>query len=367
MSDRKDPPGRRPTAFRLDGQTATPEPRQAHPTEAVRTPRALSDLSLLTLEPDEAIERETALAEAALEERPARRFSFGKLFIGALGALVSLAVGLAIDSLVRDLFAREDWLGWLGVGLASLLAVGALGIAARESIGMLRLAAVDRERRAALAAYEADSTAEAKIVVAGLVSLLSGKAETAEGRRRLAALSDDVIDGRDMIAVAERELLGPLDIKARALVLDSAKRVSVVTAVSPKAIVDVAFVLFQTVRLIRQMSELYGARPGTLGLIKLTRNVVGHLAVTGSISIGDNILGQVVGHGLAARLSARLGEGVVNGLLTARIGLAAMDLCRPLPFLQARRPRIGDFASDLATLNGDAKQAQRAAPTTTLP
>ncbi|BDA85090.1 UPF0283 membrane protein [Aureimonas sp. SA4125] len=365
MSDRSDPPIRRPAAFRLDAKSPPSEPAPTAEAEAVRTPRAVSDLSLLTIEPDEAIEREAALVEIDLGERPTRRFSFFKLFLAALGALVSLAIGLAVDALIRDLFARGDWLGWVGLALAVLLVIGALGITARETIGMLRLAAVDRERKAALAAYERDSASEAKIVVAGLVSLLSGKAETAEGRRRLAALSEDVIDGRDMIAVAERELLGPLDVKARALVLAASKRVSVVTAVSPKAIVDVAFVLFQTVRLIRQMSELYGARPGTLGLIKLTRNVLGHLAVTGSISIGDSVVGQVVGHGLAARLSARLGEGVVNGLLTARIGLAAMDLCRPLPFLKAQRPRIADFVGDLASLDGVAKRARPVPPATT--
>jgi putative membrane protein len=219
----------------------------------------------------------------------------------------------------------------------------------------MRLAAVDRERRAARKAYDLDSEVEAKLVVAGLKTLVAGKPETAEGRARLDAMADDVIDGRDRIALAERELLVPLDAKARALILESAKRVSVVTAVSPKAIVDISYVLFETVRLIRRMSELYGARPGTIGLIRLTRDVVAHLAVTGSIAIGDNIVGQVVGHGLAARLSARLGEGVVNGLLTARVGLAAMDLCRPLPFLRVRRPRIGDFVGDLMRLAQEEK------------
>ena len=35
--------------------------------------------------------------------------------------------------------------------------VGALGVAPREAIGLMRLAAVDRERQAGRAAYEADS------------------------------------------------------------------------------------------------------------------------------------------------------------------------------------------------------------------
>ncbi len=74
-----------------------------------------------------------------------------------------------------------------------------------------------------------------------------------------------------------------------------------------------------------------------------------HLAVTGAVSAGDSLIQQVVGHGLAARLSARLGEGVVNGLMTARIGISAMDLCRPMPFRALQRPGIGSFIRNIAS------------------
>ncbi len=56
---------------------------------------------------------------------------------------------------------------------------------------------------------------------------------------------------------------------------------------------------------------------------------------------------QIVGHGLAARLSAKLGEGVVNGMMTARIGMAAMETARPLPFSALKRPGMGDFLAAL--------------------
>lgn len=35
------------------------------------------------------------------------------------------------------------------------------------------------------------------------------------------------------------------------------------------------------------------------------------------------------------------------GLLTARLGLKAMELCRPLPWLPGEKPRLGEFRREL--------------------
>jgi putative membrane protein len=37
----------------------------------------------------------------------------------------------------------------------------------------------------------------------------------------------------------------------------------------------------------------------------------------------------------------------MNGAFTGRIGIAAIDLCRPLPFIEAERPRLRDFIAEL--------------------
>ena len=101
-----------------------------------------------------------------------------------------------------------------------------------------------------------------------------------------------------------------LDAEARRLIGDATRRVSLVTAISPAAVIDLGVVLFTQLSLIRQIATLYGGRPGLLGLLRLSRLVIAHLAVTGSIAIGDDLIQQMIGHSLAARLSTRLGEGV---------------------------------------------------------
>jgi putative membrane protein len=150
-----------------------------------------------------------------------------------------------------------------------------------------------------------------------------------------------------MIRLAERELMTPLDQEARRLVSSAAQRVSIVTAVSPGAVIDMLFVFAAALRLVRQLARLYGGRPGTLGMIRLMRHVVAHLALTGGMAASDSLIQQMLGHGITAKLSAKLGEGLLNGLLTARLGLAAIDVTRPLPFAALPRPALSDLAKDL--------------------
>ncbi len=72
-----------------------------------------------------------------------------------------------------------------------------------------------------------------------------------------------------------------------------------------------------------------------------------HLTVTGGMAVGESVMQQVLGLGIAARVSAKLGEGVLNGLMTARFGLAALNVCRPLPFVREAPPRLADVAGEL--------------------
>ncbi len=300
--------------------------------------------------PDAAVVVEEA-AEA--EDLPAplpvvrRRFSWSRLFFSAVAGILSLAVGLWLDRLVRDLFSRDDWLGWLAIALIALAVLAVVAIAAREIAGLIWLRRIDRLRRRADIAAARDDRPEAEAVVDDLVKLYADRPDLAPGRRATEARAGDVIDGRDRLVLAEADLIAPLDAAARRLVSDAAARVSVVTAVSPRAAIDVIFVVVATLGLIRRLAAIYGGRPGFMGLARLTRLVLTHLAVTGSIAVGDGLAQQLIGHGLAAKLSARLGEGVINGLLTARVGIAAIDVCRPLPFLERRRPQLSEIMAGI--------------------
>jgi putative membrane protein len=139
------------------------------------------------------------------------------------------------------------------------------------------------------------------------LALYVGRPDLARARQAVADHLPHLFDGDAMIALAERSLMAPLDIRAKALTAASARRVALVTAVSPRALVDIAFVIYESVRLAGAIAALYGARPGLFGFWRLTGAVLAHLAVTGGLVLTDGIVEQLVGQGIAAKLSARLG------------------------------------------------------------
>jgi putative membrane protein len=258
-----------------------------------------------------------------------------------------LALGIAVTSFLEELFARTPALGTVGLGLAALAALALLALFVREIFGLIRLGTIESLRHRALKTIKSDDRDEGRSVVTGLLSLTRRMPQLARARHRLETHLTDIIDGRDRVQLAERELMEPLDTEARRLVLAAAKRVSLVTAVSPRAAIDMLFVLINALALIRKLSVLYGGRPGTIGVLRLFRQVISHLAMTGGVAVTDSLLQQIIGHGVAARLSARLGEGMLNGILTARLGILTIDVTRPLPFAALPRPALNDLVGIL--------------------
>ena len=96
--------------------------------------------------------------------------------------------------------------------------------------------------------------------------------------------------------------------------------------------------------------ELYDGRAGWVGSWRLLRAVAAHLAATGAVSATDDLLGPLVGGGVLGKLSRRFGEATVNAALTARVGVAAIEVCRPLPFTARPAPKARKIV--LAALQG---------------
>ncbi|WP_439139059.1 YcjF family protein [Roseicyclus sp.] len=281
--------------------------------------------------------RAMLLAARLAGRRPSR---LTRLFWSAATGLIALMAGIAAWDFVTGLLAARPALGWLVTGLAGLLMVSFGGLALREALAFRRFGRLDQLRGAADAALAAGDLAAARHLVGQLDALYRGRAELAGARAELAQRRDEIFDAAALLALAETRLLAPLDAAARLEVEATARHVATVTALVPIALADMLAALTGNIRMIRRIAEIYGGRSGPLGTWRLTRAVLTHLVATGAVAIGDDLIGSVAGGSVLSKISRRFGEGVVNGALTARVGVAAMEVCRPLPFGPGQRPGV---------------------------
>jgi len=295
-----------------------------------------------------------------LASKPKRRRNWPmRLAIASGGLLISLGLVLTAERLINDLFARFTWLGWTGTVILAVFALVLTLLAGREIAALGRLRKLDRLRVAAAETLVSDHASDARKITHELQSLYTARPDLARARAEWDETTTSLFDGSDIIKAAEGALMKPLDARAVALTAAASRRVAIVTAISPRALVDLAFVAYESFKLARNIAELYGAKPGLFGSWRLVGAILAHLAVTGGVALGDSVIQQLVGHGLAAKVSARLGEGLVNGLMTVRVGIAAMRVTRPLPFAALKQPVVIDFMSDLAKIGKSADKSAR--------
>jgi len=281
----------------------------------------------------------TALQTAArVVARPPSRLS--RWFWGVLLALIGFLISVAAWDIVTGLLARNPVLGGIALALVGLFSLILLIIAIREWAAFARLARIDGIKLAADAALVADDLGAAHRVSDRLAQLYAGRAECDWGLQRLAERKGDAFDADALLSLAETEVMTPLDTAARSEVESAARQVATVTAIVPLAFADVIVALTANLRMIRRIAEIYGGRSGALGSWRLTRSVLTHLVATGAVAVGDDLIGSIAGGGVLSKISRRFGEGVINGALTARVGVAAIEVCRPLPFNAQPRPSV---------------------------
>ncbi|MDE0969050.1 MAG: TIGR01620 family protein [Octadecabacter sp.] len=261
-------------------------------------------------------------------------------FWGLLFSLIGLLISVAAWDFVIGLLYRSPILGWVAVGLTGLFCGVLLLISLREMAAFGQLRRVNRIQTGAAEALINHNLTRALEVTGQITALYQSRDDTRWGREVFADKRSDMFDADALLGLAENTILAPLDARARLEVEAAARQVATITAIVPLALADVLTALTANMRMIRRIAEIYEGRSGTLGTWRLARQVLSHLVTTGAIAVGDDLIGSVVGGGLLSKVSRRFGEGVINGALTARVGVAAMEVCRPLAFAAERKPLV---------------------------
>ncbi|MGI3168704.1 YcjF family protein [Pseudooceanicola sp. C21-150M6] len=277
------------------------------------------------------------VAATLAARRPSR---LARWFWRLLTALLGVVISALAWQFVTSLIASTPWLGWAVAALIAAFVAVALAIVVKELAAFSRLERMDRLHHLAEEVLASGELKQARDFAGRLEAVYRGREDLRWQRARFAERRDEQFDAGALMALAEAELVAPLDAAALREVEAAARQVATVTALLPLAFADVVAALTSNIRMIRRIAEVYGGRSGTLGSLRLLRAVMTHLVATGAVAVGDDLVGSVLGGHMLARLSRRFGEGVVNGALTARVGVAAMEVCRPMPFGEGRRPRV---------------------------
>ncbi len=286
-------------------------------------------------------------------ERP--RFRVGRWLAGAIAALVLVALGFDTADLLGRAFATSAALGVLVAALVAVAGAAALLLLLGELRSLRRLRRIEAlrgeaGRLSAEATGGAAAPGEADRFAGALTRLYEGRPDLAPALERVRDHVTDAHDDAEILRLLDREVLAPLDRRAYQMVLRAARDTAVATALSPAAILDFAVVLWRNLKLVREIAAAYGARPGYVGSLKLLRRMLANIAVAGVAESAHHVAVEALGGSLAAAVSTRMGQGVINGLLTARVGITAMHLCRPIAFGPANRPSLGRIRRELLSL-----------------
>ncbi|PNH96677.1 YcjF family protein [Vibrio diazotrophicus] len=281
--------------------------------------------------------------EQIIRPKRGRRWLASGLLVG-FGGLVTWQ---AIDSVIQAV-QTSDWLslGWTGF-IATLASLG-LGAIGRElwKLRKLRNHFSTQEQAEALMTKDVVGQGEAfceSLAKQGGVMPTSPAYERWKNSVSDSHSDAEILDMYDAMVVSEQ------DKKATQLVSKFSTEAAALVAISPLAIADMLLVAWRNFTMIDQLAQLYGVELGYWSRLKLFKSVLVNMAAAGASELVIDASMDLLSMDLAGKVSARAGQGIGVGILTARLGLKAMTLLRPLPWHKDRAVKLSAIRKQIVT------------------
>lgn len=152
---------------------------------------------------------------------------------------------------------------------------------------------------------------------------------------------------QELLQLFNHVVLQPLDKRAEQQIQKFASEAALMVALSPLALVDMALVFWRGLRLLNELNALYGLQLGYWARIRLIKMLMHNLIWVGATELVTDLSATALSAELTGKLSARAAQGVSAGILTARLGLTAQQLVRPLP-LPNKASLLSTFSKGIA-------------------
>ncbi|HCH1192691.1 TPA: TIGR01620 family protein [Vibrio parahaemolyticus] len=285
---------------------------------------------------EDRIETEQELQlEHVIRPRPGRKW----FATGVFATFAGLVGWQAVDSVVTAV-QTADWLalGWAGfITAVASLGLGAIGKELWKLRKLRNHFSIQEE--AELLVYS-DSVGKGKVFCEKVAEQSGVLAENPGFDRWQNSINPahsdaEILDMYDSMVVSQQDKL------ATKVVSQHATESAALVAVSPLAAVDMLLVAWRNFKMIDNLSQVYGVELGYASRIKLLRAVFVNMAAAGASELAIDAGMDLMSMDLAGKVSARAGQGLGVGILTARLGLKAMALLRPLPWYPDRQVKLG--------------------------
>jgi putative membrane protein len=264
----------------------------------------------------------------------------------------ALALFLGVVVLDLALFLNGLFERSLALGVVFSFLIGATAAALISWIGfeirqIHKLANVEAIRVHAAEAMSRDGHGGALSFIAEARRMLADRPAVAKRFDRLEDMVLETMSDRDALDLFRREILLPLDAEAYAAVRRAAQWTAIGVSASPIAGLDALIALWRSLRMIRQIAEAYGLRPGPIATLSLARRILTGAAGISVVDVMGDMWAQHLGHRVAGLISAKLAEGVYAAIRVARLGLLAMGACRPVPFAPEDEPSLSRLRTEI--------------------
>ena len=278
------------------------------------------------------------------------------LFISIAGLIGSVVIWEVYTTLI-ELFAFNVIFYMLFLVL--LLAVSALGTieAYRFYKGKQQLKRVDKMREQADSFIRKRSHGKSNLFITELKQLYS---ESPQGRLLQEVISNqpDYLNDAEIITYLSENFFSQLDKEAQQLITSESIKVGTLIALSPLAIVDTLVVLWRTIKMVNQISGIYGLRLTRIGQWQVFLKIVKATLLAAGTEIAISSIVDKTATGLTGVVTGSVAQGLGVAIYAAKVGLEGMKQSRPVIFHENEQPNMNVITNGirLGLMNIKSKQ-----------
>lgn len=298
---------------------------------------------------DEAQEVE---AELIIEEslKPSRFWV--RMLIAALGLFGVAMIAQSVQWLI-DTFQAHQWIYFafaIVFFLVSLTGVGAIINEWRKLIYLRKHQQYQQTSQQMLLEELLSNDGEQAVKFCeNLLTELKQLPTVSQSAERWKGQLNEAYNSKEVLYLFSENVLTPIDKQVKKLISKNAVENALIVAISPLAIVDVLMMAFRNIALVNKISKIYGMELGYFSRLKLFKMVLTNMVFAGATEIATDVGMDFFSQNITAKLSMRAAQGIGVGLLTARLGVKAMEFCRPIAFQANERPKISAIRQELLT------------------